>query len=266
MGSALDLFRLDGKTALITGASRNIGRAIAYAYADAGADLVLVARKQAGLESVADEIRARTGRSVVARVCDVASAAQVEALTTDLRSTTPRIDILVNNAHSTGGTFGVPLLENDDAPWQRTLDVNLFGPLRLARALVPPMIAAGGGVVLNVISGVAFSPMPTMAPYGVSKAALLMFTRCLAREYAPTVRVNALCPGTMRADEDQRGLTPAQLNATPLRRVARGAEAAGAALYLASEASSFSTGDIVFVNGGLTSLSGYPDEMETAAP
>jgi NAD(P)-dependent dehydrogenase (short-subunit alcohol dehydrogenase family) len=111
---------------------------------------------------------------------------------------------------------------------------------------------------------VAFSPMPTMAPYGVSKAALLMLTRCLARECGPTVRVNALCPGTMRADDDQRGLTSAQFEATPLRRVASGHEASGAALYLASEASSFSTGDVVFVNGGLTSLSSYPDEMTQA--
>ena len=264
--SALDVFRLDGKTALVTGASRNIGKAIATALADAGADVVLVARKRAALELVAEEIRERTGRSVWERVCDVGSGPQIEALLTDLATSTPAIDILVNNAHSTGGTFGTSILDTDDATWQRTLDVNLLGPFRLARGLVPSMIAAGRGVVVNVISGTAFSPMPTMAPYGVSKAALLMLTRCLARECAPTVRVNALCPGTMRADGDQRGLNQAQFDATPLRRIARGDEVAGAALYLASDASSFSTGDVVLVNGGLTSLSSYPDEMATSEP
>ena len=264
--TALDAFRLDGKTALVTGASRNIGTAIARALAEAGADVVLVARKQAALETVADEIREHTGRSVWWRVCDVGSAPQIAELLADLAATTPRIDILVNNAHSTGGTFGLPILETEDATWQRTFDVNLLGPFRLARGMIPAMQAAGGGVVVNVVSGTAFSPMPTMAPYGVSKAALLMLTRCLARECAPTVRVNALCPGTMRAETDQRGLNQAQFDATPMRRVARGDEVAGAALYLASDASSFSTGDVVMVNGGLTSLSSYPDDMAAVEP
>ena len=256
--SALDRFRLDGKTALVTGGSRNIGKAMAEGFADAGADLVLVARKEPALEAVAASIRAKTGRAVAARVCDVGSAEQVDALVADLAASGTHVDILVNNAIHTGATFGVtPLLETTDAPWQRTLEVNFFGPLRLSRALIPRMIDAGGGVVINVVSGAAFSPMATMGPYGVSKAALWSLTQYLARECAPLVRVNALCPGSMREPEDQRPISDAQVAVTPMARVASNVEAVGAALYLASDASSFSTGDIVFVNGGVSGLSSY---------
>ncbi len=256
--SALDLFRLDGKTAFITGGSRNIGKAMAEGFADAGADLVLVARKAPALEEVGAHIRAKTGRSVSTRVCDVGSDEQIAALVAGLAESGTHVDVLVNNAIHTGATYGVTsLLETTDAPWQRTLEVNFFGPLRLCRALIPGMIDAGGGVVINVISGAAFSPMATMGPYGVSKAALWSLTQYLARECAPLVRVNALCPGSMREDDDPRPLSDAQVAVTPLARSASNVEAVGAALYLASDASSFSTGDLVFVNGGVSSLSSY---------
>jgi NAD(P)-dependent dehydrogenase (short-subunit alcohol dehydrogenase family) len=255
---ALDLFRLDGKTALITGGSRNIGKAIAHGFADAGADLVLVARKQAALDEVAAAVRSRTGRSATAYGCDIGSAAQIADLVAELDTSGTHIDVLVNNAIHTGGTYGVvPLLETGDERWQRTMEVNFFGALRLSRALIPKMITAGGGVVINVISGAAFSPMATMGPYGVSKAALWALTQYLARECAPVVRVNALCPGSMREEEDRRPLSSAQIDITPLARDASNVEAVGAALYLASDASSFSTGDIVFCNGGLSGLSSY---------
>jgi NAD(P)-dependent dehydrogenase (short-subunit alcohol dehydrogenase family) len=256
--NALDRFRLDGRTVLVTGGSRNIGRAMANGFADAGADLVLVARKAAALDEVAADIRARTGRAVAAHACDVGSAEQVDALVSELHAGGTHVDVLVNNAMHTGGTFGVaPLLETTDAPWERTLAVNFFGPLRLSRRLVPAMIEAGGGVVVNVVSGAAFSPMATMGPYGVSKAALWALTQYLARECAPTVRVNALCPGSMRDDGDQRPLSDAQVAVTPLARAASNEEAVGAALYLASDASSFATGELVVVNGGVSSLSSY---------
>jgi NAD(P)-dependent dehydrogenase (short-subunit alcohol dehydrogenase family) len=255
---ALDLFRLDGKTALITGGSRNIGKAIAEGFASAGADLVLVARKAPALEEVAAAIRARSGQSVLTRACDVGSATQVGELVAELTSSGTHIDVLVNNAIHTGGTYGVvPLLETGDQPWRRTMEVNFFGALRLSQALVPKMMAAGGGVVINVISAAAFSPMATMAPYGVSKAALWALTQYLARECAPAVRVNALCPGSMREPDDRRPLSRAQVDVTPMARAASNLEAVGAAIYLASDASSFSTGDIVFCNGGLSGLSSY---------
>jgi NAD(P)-dependent dehydrogenase (short-subunit alcohol dehydrogenase family) len=266
MSSAIDLFRLDGKTALITGASKNIGKAVAQAFAEAGADLILIARTHPVLEDAASDIRRSTGRAVATRACDVGSAEQLENLVSELAQTGPHVDILVNNAFDSGAHADVPLLKKTDANWQRTLDVNLFGPLRLSRALIPPMIEAGGGVVLNVLSGVAFSPLPAMGPYSVSKAALWMLTRCLARECAPVVRVNGLCPGSMREETDKRPIARSQLAATPLARIARGQEAAGAALFLASDASSFSTGDVVFVNGGLTSLSSYPIDSAATPP
>jgi NAD(P)-dependent dehydrogenase (short-subunit alcohol dehydrogenase family) len=257
-GSALGLFRLDGKTALITGGSRNIGKAMAQGFADAGADLVLVARKEAALEEVAAAIRARTGRSVTVCVCDISSTPQVAEVVAGLETDGTHIDVLVNNAIHTGGTYGVlSALDTGEDAWRRTMEVNFFGALRLSQALVPKMVAAGRGVVINVISAAAFSPMATMGPYGVSKAALWALTQYLARECAPTVRVNALCPGSMREEEDKRPLSQAQISLTPMARDATNAEAVGAALYLASDASSFSTGDIVFCNGGLSGLSSY---------
>jgi NAD(P)-dependent dehydrogenase (short-subunit alcohol dehydrogenase family) len=256
--SALDLFRLDGKTALITGGSRNIGKAIAEGFAGAGAKLVLVARKAAALEEVAAAIRARTGQSVSTRACDIGSATQIGELVAELASSGTHIDVLVNNAIHTGGTYGViPLLETEDERWRRTMEVNFFGALRLSRGLVPKMMAAGGGVVINVISAAAFSPMATMGPYGVSKAALWALTQYLARECAPAIRVNALCPGSMREEQDRRPLSDDVVAVTPMARDATNLEAVGAALYLASDASSFSTGDIVFCNGGLSGLSSY---------
>ena len=149
------------------------------------------------------------------------------------------------------------MLETEDQAWRRTMEVNFFGPLRLSQALIPRMLAAGSGVVINVISAAAFSPMATMGPYGVSKAALWALTQYLARECAPTVRVNALCPGSMREEQDRRPLTGAQVDFTPMAREASSEEAVGAALYLASNASSFSTGDVVYCNGGLSGLSSY---------
>jgi NAD(P)-dependent dehydrogenase (short-subunit alcohol dehydrogenase family) len=255
--SALDLFRLDGKTALVTGASKNIGKAIAEGFADAGADVVLVARHQDALDEVAAAIRARTGRTILAKSCDVGSAEQVEAMLDDLAGRGVHIDILVNNAPALGATRKLALLETDDGPWYETFEVNVLGALRLCRRIVPAMIDAGGGTVINVISAAAFSPVVTSGPYGVSKAALWSLTQYLAREYAPTVRVNALCPGSMREEDDQRPLGRALLAATPLARGAISREAAGAAIYLASDASSFSTGDIVCANGGLSALSSY---------
>jgi NAD(P)-dependent dehydrogenase (short-subunit alcohol dehydrogenase family) len=231
---------------------------MAEGFAGAGADLVLVARKAPALEEVAATIRARTGRSVTTRVCDVGSETQIAELVAELASIGPHIDVLVNNAIHTGRTYGiVPLLETEDEAWRRTMEVNFYGPLRLSQALIPKMLAAGSGVVINVISAAAFSPMATMGPYGVSKAALWALTQYLARECAPAVRVNALCPGSMREEEDRRPISTAQVGLTPMAREASNEEAVGAAIYLASDASSFSTGDIVYCNGGLSALSSY---------
>ncbi len=241
-------FRLDGSTAVVTGGSRNIGRSIALAYAAAGADLVLVARHAGPLAQVAGLAR-EAGAAVREVVADVSTAEGVAALaeaTDELE-----VDILVNNAHTIGGTPGRPLLETDDDVWYDVLTTNLMAPFRLARHFGRRMMRRGGGSILNLVSGSGLQPTPGLGPYGASKAALSMLTRSLAVEVAPTVRVNALCPGLVSEDGQPRNdAHRLLLEAVPMHRVAEPDEIAGAALYLVSPAASYTTGAVLVANGG----------------
>lgn len=197
-------FRLDGQVALITGASRNIGAAIAGSFANLGADVLITARGGGELDATAAAIRAAApDRRIETFAGDVGKTGDVEQLAAEVLERFGRVDILVNNAYSTGLQDGVNVLGVTDAVWQGVLESNLLGPVRLTRALAPAMLAGDGGTIINLISGSGFLPnsapghlpTPTMAPYGVSKAALWMLTRYLAAELAPRIRVNALCPG-----------------------------------------------------------------------
>lgn len=240
-------FRLDGSTALITGASRNIGRAIASAFAHAGSDLVVVARDPVRLSRVAEAIRRQTGVKVREVAADIASNEGLDSVTRELDA--GPVDILVNNAHITGGTTSIATA--DDELWNTVFATNLWAPLRLARRLLPEMTAAGSGCIINLMSGSGLQPTPDLAPYGVSKAALWMLTRYLAVEAAPAVRVNALCPGLVSEDGRPRNESHrAIIGAVPMGRVGRPEEIAGAAVYLASSAASYVTGELLIVNGG----------------
>lgn len=250
----MDLFRLDNQTALITGAGRNIGAAIARGYASAGADLLLVDRNREELEAVAADIRDRTGRRVATVICDIGAAEAVIAIVEVAGKHFSSVDVLVNNALAFGAT-GTHVADVADHEWQAAFDVNVLGPARLSSAFVKTMLRGDRGVIINLLSGAGFTPVPLAAPYSVSKAALWMLTRTFAKDCAPEIRVNGLCPGTMSPDGVAR--TEQLRLATPLERGGRADEVVGAALYLASDASSFSTGDVVFVNGGFTSLAGY---------
>lgn len=241
-------FRLDGSTAVVTGGSRNIGRSIALAYAAAGADLVLVARHAGPLAQVAGLAR-EAGAAVREVVADVSTAEGVAALAkaTDELD----VDILVNNAHTIGGTPGRSLLETDDDVWHDVLTTNLMAPFRLARHFGRRMMRRGRGSILNLVSGSGLQPTPGLGPYGASKAALSMLTRSLAVEVAPTVRVNALCPGLVSEDGQPRNdAHRLLLEAVPMHRVAEPDEIAGAALYLVSPAASYTTGAVLVANGG----------------
>jgi NAD(P)-dependent dehydrogenase (short-subunit alcohol dehydrogenase family) len=240
-------FRLDGRSALITGASRNIGRAIATAFAHAGSDLVIVARDAERLTRVAEAIRGETGVAVREVAADIATSEGFDSVVRAIDAT--HVDILVNNAHTTGGTTSI--MDADDELWNTVFATNLWAPLRLARRLLPAMTAAGSGCIINLMSGSGLQPTPELAPYGVSKAALWMLTRYLAVEAAPTVRVNALCPGLVSEDGAPRNESHrAIIGTVPMGRVARPEEIAGAAVYLASTAASYTTGELLVVNGG----------------
>ncbi len=240
-------FRLDGRTALITGASRNVGRAIAVAFADAGADLALVARDPERLSATAASIRLASGVQVTTIAADVSTPVGLDAVVDELRGLP--LDILVNNAHTTGRP--APLLEAPDDVWAEVFATNLWAPLRLCRELMPKLRESPTGAVINLVSGSGLQPTPNLGPYGVSKSALWMLTRFLAVECAPDVRVNALCPGLVSEDGEPRNDAHRAIVPTvPMGRVARPEEIAGAAVYLASPAASYTTGELLIVNGG----------------
>jgi len=242
-------FRLDGKVAVITGASRNIGAAISRAFAEAGADLLLVARGEERLIRFAQQLRAETGQRVETLVADVTDPAAAHAVSERIDTRFAAVDILVNNAYAAGNP-GAPVVDTTDEEWDHALDANLLAPVRLYRALVPTLERRGGSII-NVVSGSGFLPTPGGAAYGVSKAALWMLMRYLAVEAAPRVRVNALCPGIVSPDgEPEHDVQRRLLPLVPMGRLGRPEEMTGAALYLASDLSSYTTGEVIVVNGG----------------
>jgi NAD(P)-dependent dehydrogenase (short-subunit alcohol dehydrogenase family) len=244
------MFRLDDKVAVVTGASQGIGAAIARGLAEAGADLLLVARRADVLEGVADHLRADTGRRVETLVADVTSPDTPGRIAARVHDTWSGLDVLVNNAYSSGGVLA-PVLELDDEVWDDVLTANVLAPFRLCRELVPLMAGREGASVVNVVSGSGFLPSPGIGAYGVSKAALWMLTRQLAVELAPDVRVNALCPGIVSPDGQPAHQAHLDLlPLVPMRRLGRPEEMAGAVVYLASPAASYTTGEVVFANGG----------------
>jgi NAD(P)-dependent dehydrogenase (short-subunit alcohol dehydrogenase family) len=246
----LSRFSLAGKVAVITGASKNIGAAIARGFAEAGADLLLVARGQEALEAHAGNLRAETGRRVETFVADVGDPGAATASVEFASRSLPPVDIRVNNAFSAGSSQ-TPILELDDSVWGEVLAVNLLAPYRLCKGFGPSMAERGGCSIINVVSGSGFLPTPDLGAYGVSKAALWMMTRYLAVEAAPGIRVNAICPGVTSPDgEPLHDAHHQLLPLVPMKRLGRADEMVGAAIYLASDAASYTTGEIIFANGG----------------
>ena len=246
-------FDLRGKVALITGASRGIGAAIAQIYAAAGAAVVLSSRKQEALDSVAAAIQASGGQAL-AIATHTGDADGVQRLVDRACAELGGIDILVNNA-ATNPYFG-PLLSSEESHWDKILDVNVKGYFRLVRACVPSMRARGGGKVINLASVAGKAPLPNMGIYCVSKAAVLMLTEVLAVELAPdNIQVNAIAPGFVktafsRAIWDNPAIHDATVQRIPQRRIANVEELTGIALYLAAPASSFTTGATFVIDGG----------------
>jgi NAD(P)-dependent dehydrogenase (short-subunit alcohol dehydrogenase family) len=246
---------LSGRVAVVTGASRGIGEAIAAALAAAGARLVLASRKLEGVEAVAELIRSEGGEAV-AVACHTGRAADVQALADRAREAFGGVDILVNNA-ATNPHFG-PLLEAEEGHWDKTLEVNVKGYVHTARACVPLMRERGGGAIVNVASVAGMVPHGGLGVYGVSKAAVIMLTKTLAIELArDNIRVNAIAPGLIqtRFSEALWGTPERQeraLKSIPQRRLGQPDDIAGAVLYLAGDASRFTTGAVLVIDGGQT--------------
>lgn len=252
----LDTFRLDGKKALVTGASRGIGKAIAVAYAEAGADVVLVSRKAAVLEETAQEI-GRLGRKALVVPANCGKAEEIRALAQRVEAEWGGVDILVNNA-GTNPMMGV-LTSVEESVWDKTMDVNLKGPYLLAAALCPPMKARGWGRIINMSSVGGLRPNPILSVYNISKAALNAMTRVLSQELGGYgITVNAIAPGLIKtrfssALTENEVILKRSVEGSALGRIGAPEEIAGIALYLASEASSFTTGEVFVVDGGVMS-------------
>jgi NAD(P)-dependent dehydrogenase (short-subunit alcohol dehydrogenase family) len=242
---------LSGKVAVVTGGSRGIGRAIVTALAEGGADVVIASRKLDACEAAAAQIRESTGREAHAVACHVGRWGDCEALIEATLHRFGRIDVLVNNAGMS------PTYESLDSVteqlWDKTVAVNLKGPFRLAVLAARHMAAGDGGSIINI--GTAGSLMASVneLPYACAKAGLNALTVGLAEAYAPKVRVNAILPGPFRTDAS-KGWAPEGPEApfVPLGRLGDPAEVAPLALHLASAASSFTTGAIIRVDGGIT--------------
>jgi dehydrogenase/reductase SDR family protein 4 len=236
-------FSLENKVALVTGGSRGIGRAIALAFAEAGADVVVSSRKLPDLEQVAEEIRA-TGRKGLAISSHVAKAEESKNLVEKVKGEFGRIDILVNNA-GTNPYMG-PLIDAEEWAWDVTMNVNLKGPFMLGQMVARVMKEQGGGNIINIASTAGLNPS-ALHIYSVSKAALIMLTRVMAIEWGKdNIRVNAIAPGLIKTR-----FSEALWKGTPAEdRAAAPEDIAGAAVYLASDASRIVNGATIVVGGG----------------
>ena len=249
----MSLFDLTGKVAIVTGASRGIGFAIAETFAQAGAKVVLSSRKQESLDQAAEKIQANGGEAFpfAAHTGDTENVRNLVAACIERFE---GVDILVNNA-ATNPHFG-PLLTSEESHWDKILDVNLKGYFRMIQACAENMRQRGGGKVINVASVAGLHYQQGMGIYGISKAGVLMLTKSLAVELAENnIQVNAIAPGFIqtqfsRALWETPEIHQKIISQIPQDRIGQPEEVTGMALYLASSASDFTTGAVMVVDGG----------------
>jgi NAD(P)-dependent dehydrogenase (short-subunit alcohol dehydrogenase family) len=252
--SSSDLFSIAGKTALVTGGGRGIGKMIAEGFVDAGASVFIASRKADVVEQVAKELSEKG--TCVGLAADLSTEEGCRGLAAEMESRVDRLDILVNNA---GATWGTPLADFDEAAFERVLALNVKGVFHLTKFVVPLLQAAGTqdepARVINIgsIDGIQVPALETYS-YSASKAAVHHLTRHLAKRLAPTITVNAIAPGpfeskmmaaTLEAFGDQIA------SSAPLKRIGRPDDMAGAAIYLSSRAGAYLTGAIIPVDGGI---------------
>jgi NAD(P)-dependent dehydrogenase (short-subunit alcohol dehydrogenase family) len=251
-----EIFDLRGKVAVVTGSTKGIGRAMAEGLAAAGAAVVVSSRKQELCDAVAHDIRASSGARVLPLACHVGDWDLVPEFVDRVRSEFGRIDVLVNNAGISPSRATVSEMTLDT--WRKVFSVNLEGPLRMSQCVAEVMKGQKSGSIVNIATMAAYSGGPGVCAYGASKAALLNLTKSMAQEWAPwNIRVNALSPGPFLTDmvegaaKHSDGFLDLIAGGTYLKRIADPAEIVGPVLYLASDASSYVTGDDISVSGGM---------------
>ncbi len=254
--SGTGLFDLTGKVALVTGGTRGLGNAVARGLAEAGAQLIVTGRKQASTEEAANALAEETGRPCLGVACHMGDWEQIGSLVDRIYTEIGRLDVLVNNA-GINPAF-MPVTEITSEFFDKLYAVNVKGPMRLAGLAAPRMGEAGGGSIINIVTVGAYEGGPGIGTYSSSKAALLNLTKVMALEWAGLgVRVNALAPGPFLTDimtgaaGNASGFLEAAASATLQKRIAEPEELVGAVLFLASDASSFVTGEDLRVAGGM---------------
>jgi NAD(P)-dependent dehydrogenase (short-subunit alcohol dehydrogenase family) len=253
MGYADQVFDLTGKVVVVTGGSRGLGHEIAYAVARQGASVVIASRKRENCEQVADGIKSETGRDTMPYGVHVGRWDELEPFVDAVYDRFGRVDVLFNNA----GMSPVydKLTDVTEKLFDSVVNLNFKGPFRLAALIGERMYAAGSGSIINVSSAGSIRPKGKIIPYAGAKAALNAMSEGLAEELGPRVRVNTLMPGTFQTDVskawDLEAVTADRRAQTALQRVGQPAEIIGAALFLASDASSYTSGTIIRVDGGM---------------
>jgi len=251
----LDLFRLDGRVALVTGGNRGLGRALVTALCEAGATVALTCRGEDRAGAAAAEACQQTGGKCVGYDLDVRDAKAVDATVSRVISDLGNLHILVNNA---GTNIREPIWELQDESWETVLDTNLGGAMRCSRAAARPMKEQKSGRIIHIASLLSLVGIPSRAAYASSKAGLLGLTRAMALDLAPFgVTVNALCPGVFKTEINRPILNDPEYLKSFLRQVPLGYlgdpdQLKGAIVFLASEASSYMTGSALYVDGGWT--------------
>ncbi len=247
-------FSLEGRVALVTGGSRGIGRAFALGLAQAGADVVVASRKLSDLEKVSEEIRGM-GRKSLAVAAHVAKMDQIKDLVSKVKDEFGKIDILVNNAATN------PVMDHaldiEERAWDTIMNLNLKGLFFLSQAVARVMKEKGGGKIINVTSIEGITP-GILPVYSISKAGVIMATKVMAREWTKyNIRVNAIAPGLTKTSFSEAlwnnpEILKDAMSITPMGRIAEPEEMVGAVIYLASDTSSYTTGQIIAIDGGVT--------------